>query len=85
MSVDAVPGSEPFTSVAAFGRSPQLCVCVWLFVCLFVCSVAQPPVTRSDFTWRCVSLMVELTQVLTGSVLFLTAEGQRLFSLIPKH
>lgn len=52
VSIDAVPGSEAFTSVAAVGHSPPLCVCVWLFVCLFVCSVSQPPVTRSDFTWR---------------------------------
>ena len=52
VSVLAVPGSEPFTSVAAVGLPPQLCVCVWLSACLSVCSVSQPPVTRSDFTWR---------------------------------
>lgn len=52
VSVHTVPGSEPFTSVATVGLPPQLCVCVWLSACLSVCSVSQPPVTRSDFTWR---------------------------------
>lgn len=39
VSIDAVPGSKSFPPVAAVGRSPQLrvCVCVWLYVCLFVC------------------------------------------------
>jgi len=35
ISINAVPGSEPFTSVDAVGLSPQLCVC--LAVCLFAC------------------------------------------------
>lgn len=77
VSVHTVPGSEPFTSVAAVGLPPQLCVCVWLSACLSVCSVSQPPVTRSDFTWRWTSPLAEPTPFPASSFL-LAAEGHRL-------